>query len=169
MAVSDILPWKRDGDKIANRRREEDPIFSLQREMNRMFDDFFTKPYGMEPFSAFNEMQSGFMPRIDVSETDKEIRVTADLPGLDEKDIQLTLENEILIISGKKETEKEEKGRQFHRVERTYGSFRREIPLPSHVEADKVEATFKKGVLTVTVQKDAMHAPSGKRVPIKTQ
>jgi HSP20 family protein len=162
---SNILPLKRRNDKLAVRREYYDPMVAFQNEMNRMFDRFFEDPFGLEVFerSPLGE----FSPRIDVSETEKEYKVVAELPGMDEKDIQLTLEDDALIISGEKKAESEEKGKNFHRIERSFGSFTRAIPLPTAVEADKVDAEFKKGVLTVTLPKPPSAVKASKKIDIK--
>jgi len=161
-----ILPLKRRSNKVAVRRDEyENPVLALQNEMNRVFDHFFTDPFGLAPFEDLYLRE--FSPRIDVSETDTEIKVVAELPGLDEKDIQLTLEQDSLIISGEKKAENEEKGKNYQRIERSFGSFTRQVPLPGEVEADKVAAEFKKGILTVTLPKPASAVKQSRKIDIK--
>ena len=133
------------------------PFFALHREMNRMFDDVF-RGFDLTPFglSAKAEGRLGW-PQIDIDETDKEVRITAELPGLDEKDISLEIANGVLSISGKKKTESEDKARRFS--ERYYGRFERRIPMQD-VEEDKAIAAIKNGVLTITVPK----SPEAKNV-----
>ena len=92
-------------------------------------------------------------PRVDVSETDTELKIEAELPGIDEKDVEVVLSDGRLTIKGEKKQEKEEKKKDYHMVERSYGSFARSIVLPFEADPDKVKATFAKGVLTVTVPK----------------
>ncbi len=167
MPVSDLLPWNREKDKYAVQRRQEYDPLDFQREMNRMIEDFFQEPFAMTPFRRKGEMQAEFSPRMDISETDKDIRITVDLPGMDEKDINITLENGVISISGEKKVEKEEKERSYHRVERSYGSFRRSFELPGEVDFDKVEATFKKGVLEVVIPKPTQTVSSRKRIEVK--
>ena len=125
--------------------------------MNRMFDDVF-RGFDLTPFglSAKAEGRLGW-PQIDIDETDKEVRITAELPGLDEKDISLEIANGVLSISGKKKTESEDKARRFS--ERYYGRFERRIPMQD-VEEDKAIAAIKNGVLTITVPK----SPEAKNV-----
>ncbi|MBU0479800.1 MAG: Hsp20/alpha crystallin family protein [Proteobacteria bacterium] len=94
-----------------------------------------------------------FAPRLDITETDKTLEVKAELPGLERKDVDITLDNDFLVIKGEKKHEEEEKGRHFHRVERHFGSFQRSVRLPVEVDTKKVKATFKDGVLTVTMTK----------------
>ena len=163
--TTNLLPLKRRSDKLAVRRDYDNPVLAIQDEMNRMFDRFFTDPFDLAPYDR--EWMAEFNPKVDVSETEKEVKVVAELPGMDEKDIQLSLEHDTLVISGEKKSESEDKGKNFHRVERSFGSFSRVIALPSEVEADKVEAEFKKGVLTVTLPKPASAIKTSKKIQIK--
>ena len=95
----------------------------------------------------------GFIPRVDVTEMEKEIRVTAELPGMEEKSVKVELEESALMLSGEKKEEREEKTRHGYRMERRYGSFHRVIPLPARVEMDKAKAEYRNGILTVTIPK----------------
>ena len=160
------LPLKRRGDKIAIRRENESPMMAIQNEMNRLFDNFFNDPFDLAPL-AIRRLPVEFTPRVNVSETDKAMQVTAELPGMDEKDIQISLEQDTLVLSGEKKSETEENGKNFHRYERSYGSFQRVIPLVSEVQEDKVEATFKNGVLTITLPKAASAVKAAKKINIK--
>lgn len=136
-----LVPWRK-GDV-------ERPVSSLQREMNRLFEDFFNRDFFVEPFRGIGEWR----PAVDVSETDDAVVVKAELPGMDTKDVDVSLSGDVLTIKGEKKEEKEEKTKSFHRVERSYGSFTRSVRLPAAVVSDKVEATFKNGVLTVNLPK----------------
>ena len=165
VSIKDLFPWKRGEKEIPVKREDEYPAYALQREMNRLFDNFF-RGFSLTPFG---ESWGGFNPCIDVTETDKEIKVSAELPGLDENDIELTLSNDMLTISGEKKEETEDKGKNYYRMERSYGSFQRSIALTPGVETDKVEAKFNKGVLTITLPKTAEVQKHVKRIPIKTR
>lgn len=167
MAITDLVPWKRGEKKVAVEREEEHPLQTLQQDMDRLFDEFFSG-FGLRPFGVFREQMGAFTPQVDVVEGDKEIKVSAELPGLDEKDIQVTLSHNLLTISGEKKEEKEDKGKNYYRMERSYGSFRRSIPLPREIDADKVEAAFKKGVLTITLPKTAA-TQDRKKIAVKTR
>jgi HSP20 family protein len=167
MPISDLLPWNRDKEKYALQKRDEFDPFDLSRQMDAMMQDFFNQPFGMEPLRRALENESGFVPRMDISESEKEIQISADLPGLDEKDIHLTVENHHLTISGEKQSEVNEKDRTYHRVERRYGAFSRTIELPTDVEIEKIDASFKKGVLKVSIPKPAGSVSERKRIPIK--
>lgn len=162
-----ILPLKRRGTNLPLRRENESPVMAIQNEMNRMFDQFFNDPFTLVPLASMKSV-ADFMPRIDVSETEKAMLVTAELPGMEEKDIQLSLEDDNLVISGEKKSDVDEKGKNFHRVERTYGSFQRAIPLVSEIQPDQVEAVFKNGVLTVTLPKSPAAAKQAHKIAIKS-
>lgn len=164
---SSILPLKRRGNTMPIRRENDSPVMAIQNEMNRMFDQFFNDPFTLLPISTLRST-SDFMPRIDVSENDLAMQVSAELPGMSEKDIQISIENDALIISGEKKSDLEEKGKNYHRVERTYGSFQRAIPLVSEIEADKVEAVFKNGVLNITLPKTPAAAKQSHKIAIKS-
>ncbi len=167
MAIRDLVPrW---GEKRVPVQRADSPeaVYDLWHDMDRVFDNFFNR-FGLEPFDGAFGSIAAFQPRIDVQETDTEVKVVADLPGLDEKDIQLTLSDEALTISGEKKDEKEDRGQNYYRRERTYGSFQRQIPLPGAVDADKVEAVFKKGVLTITLPKPPEVQKKRKTITVKT-
>jgi HSP20 family protein len=141
--------------------RTSDPIHSFQREMNRLFQDFFE-------VAPFGGRQSGVFPEIDVNETEKEIKVSAEVPGLEEKDVEVLLSSDSLTIKGEKKKEKEEKGQSYYRSERRYGSFSRVIPLASDIEPDKAEAKFKNGVLHITIPKTEKAKADVKKIPIKS-
>ncbi|MBI4760201.1 MAG: Hsp20/alpha crystallin family protein [Chloroflexi bacterium] len=170
MALTDLIPWKKNGNRIAvRRRRGADTLLGLRNQMNRLFDEFFERSFGIAPFFGEYDLTGDFIPRIDVSETDREITVVAELPGMEPEDINLTLSRNILTISGEKRSEVEEEDRHFYRVERSYGSFCRSIPLPDEVDEDKIDATFKRGVLKVKLPKTAEARKRGRLIPVKTK
>jgi HSP20 family protein len=163
MAMRDLVPWGR-GRDVSVRRGEDSPFLTLHREMNRLFDDAF-RGFGLTPFGSdrFFDRVGGSWPSVEVSETEKEIKVTAELPGMDEKDVKLELANGVLAIAGEKKTENEDKDRLFS--ERYYGRFERRIPVED-VDEDKISAAFKSGVLTVTLPKIAQAQSKVKRISI---
>jgi len=171
MPITDLIPWKKkdpDREEAGGELQvHQDPFMTFQQQTNRMFDEFF-QGSGLETFDAFREGWDAFSPRVDVVETDKEIKISVELPGLEEKDIDVGLSQNVLTISGEKRQEKEEKGHNYLRAERSYGSFRRSIPLSCPVDADKTDAVFRKGVLTVTLPKMAK-VQDRKRIAIKAQ
>jgi HSP20 family protein len=149
-------------------KKEENPLTTFQKELNHLFGRFFDDVPGWWTDTGTAQFAETFTPRVNVSETEKEIQVTAELPGIDEKDVEVTLEDDTLRIKGEKKQEKEEKGKNYHRIEHSYGSFERVIPLPVEVLSDKVNASFKKGLLTVTMPKSEKALEKSKRIEIKT-
>jgi HSP20 family protein len=163
MNVRDLVPWSR-GDRERNPATRSDsisPVMNLHREMNRLFDDMFR---GFDD-SRFFAGRSGW-PSLDVEETDKECRVTADLPGLEERDVEVLLQDGLLTVRGEKKLESENRNRTHS--ERFYGRFERQISLDRDVDQNAVSATFKNGVLTVTMPKSAQAVERTKRIPINT-
>jgi HSP20 family protein len=163
MSVKDLVPWKRERDITVRRGEEASPFLALHREMNRLFDDVF-RGFDLTPFGFDRgfERTVGW-PNIEVSDTDQEMKVTAELPGLEEKDVEVELANGVLAIKGEKKTETEDKDRLFS--ERYYGRFERRIPVEG-VDEDKVSASFRNGVLTVTLPKTAQAQRQVKRIAI---
>jgi len=150
MAIRDLVPWNNRGREVSAPRDEAShPILSLHREMNRLFEDVF-RGFDLNPFSTDRWNGTTSWPHIEISESEKEVQVTAELPGLEEKDIQVELEKGVLAIRGEKKTEMEDKGRLFS--ERYYGRFERRIPLDD-IDEDKIGASFKNGILNVTLPK----------------
>ncbi|MDQ0559060.1 HSP20 family protein [Rhizobium mesoamericanum] len=170
MSVRDLIPWGRnDGNQAPSlyRDSDRDPFLALHREVNRLFDDVF-RGFGSALPSlggATNAFGAGW-PNIEISDSDKEIKVTAEVAGLEEKDIEVLLNDGVLTLKGQKNSETEDKNKQFS--ERFYGRFERRIPLGFDVEEDKVEALFKNGVLTVTLPKTEKAQSQVKRIAIKT-
>lgn len=165
MTDKEMVPSGR-GKEVAARGAWS-PFEALHREMDRLFDDV-TRGWGLTPL-RFQEPArwTELTPRVDVAETENEIKVTAELPGMEEKDIELTLAGDALTLKGEKKAESEEKGKNYHRVERSFGSFQRVIPLPAEVDPAKAQAAFKKGVLTVTLAKTPAAKAQSKRIEVK--
>ncbi|NBJ09302.1 Hsp20/alpha crystallin family protein [Microvirga arsenatis] len=162
MNMRDLIPWGRNHQATPSRYREEgDPFMTLHREMNRLFDDVF-RSFDMAPFGALGRLAA--WPSVEVVENDKDVRICAELPGLDEKDVEVLMGEGVLTIRGEKKSEVEDKERAFS--ERTYGRFERRIPLPWEVQEDKIDAAFRNGVLTVTLPKSAESRPQVKRIAI---
>ena len=166
MAEKSILPWKRDKQIESTRGQYlKDPLQAMRDEMNQLFDSFFSQAPGSF-LADWQGFEGGMLPIIDFSETDQEYKIAAELPGVDEKEIELTLDHNVLRIKGHKQAEKEQKDRRFYRVERTYGSFSRDIALPGEVDDSKIEASFKKGVLEIVLPKKKDASGKVKRVKI---
>jgi HSP20 family protein len=143
-----LFPSERRKTELAPSTAETDPFRALQRRMDHLFDDF-ASDYRW-PFSNGSNVPA---PRVDVGETETEVTVEAELPGVDEKDIDVTLVDNLLTIKGEKKQEKEEKRKDYHLTERSYGSFSRSMALPFDADPDKIKAAFKDGVLTITLPK----------------
>ena len=164
MAIKDLIPWNRGRDVTLHRTEDQNPFLALHREVNRLFDDAF-RGFDLAPFGNTDRLFDRALawPTLEVSETDRDVKITAELPGLDEKDVELQLANGILTIKGEKKTEVEDKERLFS--ERHYGRFERRIPVEG-VDEDKVLAEFKKGVLTITLPKTASAREKVRRIAI---
>jgi len=152
------------------------PLLSLRREMDRLFDDFgrgfWRLPtnrslFDVEPFWAGGGVTWDATPAVDIAESEKAYELTAELPGMDEKNIEVKVANGNLIIKGEKQEEKEEKKKDYYMRERNFGSFERRFDLPEGVDADKIEATFRKGLLTLTLPKKLEAQKPAKKIEVK--
>lgn len=156
-------------DKSPAPRRQGTPVESvfggLQKEMNRLFSDFFTD---LETRPLGQWVGGRLVPSMDIAETDKAFEVTAELPGMDDKDVEVSVVDGMLTIRGEKKDETEDKQKNYHRIERSYGSFQRTLSIPANVDEEGISADFKKGVLTVTMPKTTETAGKGpKKIQIK--
>lgn len=143
-----IIPWKTKREDRALSRPDHS-LNRLRHEMDDLFERFFRDPFLSPEF----ETELAWGPRIDLAETDSDVTVTAELPGVDPKEVEIKVVDNMLTISGEKRQNREEKKLNYHFVERRHGSFHRAIALPSSVNPDKVEANFRNGVLTVVLTK----------------
>jgi len=163
MALRELMPWKKKEPTV--RRGEENPFYTLQREMNQVLDQF-THGMGLGELAEREERWGGYFPSVNVSETDNEIHITAELPGLDEKDLDVSLSGNNLIIRGEKKSEEEEKGEHYYRKESSFGAFHRSISLPTNVVEDRIEATYKKGVLKIRLPKSPETQKARKKITV---
>jgi HSP20 family protein len=166
--MKNLVPWKKKAEELSSAEETGSPFALLQRQMNNLFDDFFKG--GGRGVSLLNSEPDWFRtaPGFEVSETDDEVRVKAEMPGMEEEDIEVTLDENILTIRGEKKAETEEKKRSYYVSELHYGEFQRSIPLPAGIDQDKVKARFKKGVLTLTLPKTEQAQSQRKRIGIST-
>jgi len=162
MAFRDLIPWS-GKHELAPARDSFDPFLTLHREMNRLFDDVF-RGFGSATMSPLIEGRFGW-PQVEVSDNDDALVVSAELPGMTDKDVQVEIANGVLTIRGEKKSEHKGEGRYF--TERSYGSFERQIAL-ENVQEDKAEASFKNGVLTVSLPKSEKAREGVKRIAINT-
>ena len=151
----DLMPWK---------KREMKDLTRFRGELDNLFSRFFDMDF---PMSREFFKEGEWFPRVDIKEGKKDVSVAAEIPGCDAKDIELSLDGRILTIKGEKKQESEQKEENIHRVERCYGSFIRKVELPAEVDADKVDASYKDGVLKVALKK--VKEPEGKKIEIKAE
>ena len=158
-----------------DRPAEWRPFESLRREVDRLFEDFqlgsWRSPFGRSVFDVQpfwrGEIGWGRAPAVDIVDKGEAFEITAELPGMDEKDIDVKFSDDTLTIKGEKQGEREEKKKDFYLSERRYGSFQRSLAVPAGVDADRIEANFKNGVLTVTLPKTPRAQKSEKRIPVR--
>lgn len=147
------------------------PVSHLHHEIDRIFGTMW------RGFGSSSETDSGAMketevmlkPNLDIKESDKYYQVCLEIPGVQEGDIKIEVQGDILAISGEKRQEKEEEAENFHRIERSYGAFRRMLTLPEDVNVEQIDATFKDGVLSVTVAKNPQAKVEGRKIEINKQ
>ena len=147
-------------------QRYINPLAAMRAEMDRVFDSFLGHGSVRFPWLAGAENNDAVMPSIDVRESETEFVVEAELPGMDEKDVSVTLNNGVLTLKGEKKSEREEKKNDYHLTERSYGSFQRSFEVADTIDADKVKAGFERGVLKVTLPKRPEAVKAEMRIPI---
>jgi len=152
------------------------PFDTLRREIDQVFENFSSafpgfpmphRPFALEPWKPFEWPLRTALPAMDLAEKETQYEITAELPGMTEKDFELTISGGMLTISGEKTEEKEEKKKDYHLSERRYGSIQRTLSVPANVDADKIEASFKDGVLTVVLPKTKKAATKQKKIAVK--
>jgi len=169
MALQELIPWRWGG--LREWRTEEQPLNpfrqqmeALHRNMDRVFDELMNEnARQLAPFWGADRM----MPKIDETEDDKAFHVSVELPGMDEKDVDIRLSGRMLTIRGEKQNDEKEEGKDYYRRERSYGSFRRTLELPGEVDESKIEAKFKKGVLRIELPKTKEAQAQVKHIQIK--
>ena len=171
MSITNLMPWRRKEQAPRKRgdvtidQEEENPLALFERDMNRMFDEFFGG-FGLAP--TWENGWSTFSPQVDIVDSEKEIKVLVELPGLDEKDIDVSFSRNTLTISGEKRQEQEDKNKNYYRMERSYGSFKRAIPIPCEIKTEDIDATFKNGILSIVLPK-ATEGRCRQKITIKTE
>ena len=137
-------------------------VWGLQSDINRLFDAF------INPFNGGDDRSVALTPRLDVAELKDKYEIKAELPGLDEKDVELSYDDGLLTISGEKKSESEDSGKGYYVKECSYGSFKRSVRLPENVADDKIEAHFKKGVLVISIPKKEISPAKTRKIAIKS-
>ena len=158
MRIKDLVPWAHRRDGVAPEDDGHHPMESLQKEMNRVFDEFWNRlerPFGRHPVAS------------DVIEAEDAVEVTVELPGMDRDDIELTIADDGLVVRGEKKVERQDDKRGYYLSERTYGAIYRHLPMPSGVDIEKAEASFRNGVLTVRIPRTEQARASEKQIPIE--
>jgi len=164
MSVRDLISLGRRNSPATSSGDVEHPFFSLQRDVNRLFDDMFKGFDVGFPSGSMASTFSGSWPKVEVSDDEKAVHVTAELPGMEEKDVELLLEDDLLILRGEKRSEQEDAAKHFS--ERFYGRFERRIRLGYEIDQDKIQASFKNGVLDVVLPKDQAAQSRVKRIAL---
>jgi HSP20 family protein len=168
------LPVKTDKPSAPASERDFMPFESLRREIDRLFDDF--RPFGwrlggrrpnLDADMPFARRAFAINPAFDLAERDKEYEITAELPGIDEKNVEIRLSNHMLTVRGEKSDAKEEKDKDYYLSERRFGSFQRSFQIPEGVDPEHIEAVFAKGFLTIHLPKTAEARQSEKKIPVK--
>lgn len=164
MSMRDLIPWGRQESTVPAMYRDEDrnPFLGLRRDIDRLFDDVFR---GRLPTMGFGRTATAW-PSLELVESDREIRVTAEVPGMTDKDIELLVEDGVLTLRGEKKGETEDKNQGYS--ERFYGRFERRVALPSGVDEKAAKADFRDGVLTVTLPRSP-DFERGRRIPINAE
>ncbi len=165
MPIRDLIPSWRNRKPVAAERQESNPFVRLQAEINSIFNSFFDD-FALQPFQGET---SGFTPCTDIRETDKEYIVECELPGLDEKDVEIDLNSDVLTLHGEKKAFNEEKRGEYHCIERMTGRFERHLPLPADVDREKITAAFNKGVLQIRLPKQVDVRSASKRILIQNK
>lgn len=165
-SMMNLVPWRRRLGPRHGEREQEHPLDVFHRDFDSLFENLWR---GFDlPMLGRHEVPFGAMtPTMDVTEDEDRFRIAVELPGMDEKDVEVVLSDDVLTIKGEKRVETEETEKPYAYMERSYGSFRRSIPLDVEVVTDKIEATFDKGVLTINLPKTAEAKKAYKKIPVR--
>ena len=165
MKITDIIPWRRTGRELATPAAPTDAIGALQQDIDRAFDQFWQMvPY---PFGAMGRLAQTDSVRVDVDDADNQITVTAELPGMSEADIDVSIDEGRLTIRGEKKSDRQAEENGALVRERTYGAIERTVPLPGHIDPNAAIASFSNGVLKIAIPKSADAQGKTKRIPVQ--
>ena len=159
-----LIPWRRKREEGVGSDQPEHSLAQLRRETDSLVERFFRDLWGWSE-SGFPAMGLLTAPRTDLADSENELTVRMEVPGVDPKDVDIKITNGVLTVRGEKKADKEEKNKNYHYVERQFGSFHRTVQLPSTVDPDKVDAAYKNGVLTITITKQPEAKP--KRIKVR--
>lgn len=157
MNLRTLVPWSR--KPVPVKKPDEQTLQILHRDMNALFSELL-RGFDQGPWMYNEEVFGDYVPTVDLHETETEVILSAELPGMEEKDVHVSISKDVLTISGEKKSDKEENVKGHYKIERSYGMFRRSLVLPCDVLTDATKATFKNGVLTVTLPKNLDPAKS---------
>jgi len=161
-----VTPWRERFGLRRGERMQEHPVDLFYRDFDRLFENFW-RGFDLPMVGRYEAPFGAVMPQMDVTEDENRFRIAVELPGMDEKDVELVLSENVLTIKGEKRVGKEETEKPYSYMERSYGYFLRSIPLGVDVVTDKIEATFDKGVLTIDLPKTAEAKKAFKKIPIR--
>ncbi|MES0872488.1 Hsp20/alpha crystallin family protein [Sinimarinibacterium thermocellulolyticum] len=175
-SLSKWAPWnwlrkEQDGRALPVRRGSKDvsPLWRVHDEIDRVFDDFF-RGFGLPSLFTDDWPRAGdgamLQPRLDITETKNAYEISVEVPGVEQDDLELSVQDGVLIIRGEKRQEKREDGERYHRIERSYGAFQRELNLPADADADRIEANVRGGVVRIKVPRRADVASGARRIAI---
>jgi HSP20 family protein len=162
MQIKDLIPWARKDAAPDAKSSSDNPIATLQREMNQVFESFWNR------VGNFDWPWGSGMARSDMVETDGAIEVSIELPGMEMKDIEVTVNDDMLTVRGEKRIERQEEKKGYYLSERSYGAIYRTIPLPPGVDGEKAEASFKNGVLTIRLPQTPEAKAKVKHIEVKS-
>jgi len=161
MQIKDLIPWARKDGAPEARSSQDNPIAALQREMNQVFENFWNR------IGRFDWPWGSSEAKSDVVEVDNAIEVSIELPGMELKDIEVTVSDDLLTVRGEKRIERQEEKKGYYLSERSYGAIYRTIPLPPGVDGEKAQASFKNGVLTIRLPQTPEAKAKVKRIEVK--
>lgn len=165
MQIKDLIPWARKGEASEGKTNETNPIASLQREMNQVFENFLSR-FG-RPFATLDWPWGQSEAKSDVVQADNAVEISIELPGLEMKDIEVSVADDMLTVKGEKRIERQEEKKGYYLSERSYGAIYRAIPLPPGVDGSKADASFKNGVLTIRLPQTPEAQAKVRRVEVK--
>lgn len=165
MTMSDLIPWRNKDRRLSGAQHMENRLLDLRTEIDHLFDEFYSAGFEVSPFFTGSGGLGDFAPKMDIDETETEFTVSAELPGLKSEDVDISLHDNTLTIQGEKREEKQDEDKHSYHMERSYGSFARSVHLPSEVDAEKIKASLKDGLLKITLPKSVEALEKSKHIP----
>ena len=166
MRFKNLVPMRWNSHAEPNIYNHEFPLFSINSQMDRFFDHLNINFFETPQFDFHPTFKQNYIPKVDFIETENGFRISAELPGMDDKDVDVTLDDGVLTLKGEKKIVKEDKHQDYYNVERSYGSFQRSFKVPEIIDQDKIDASFTKGILTIKLPKTPEANKEVKSIPI---